>query len=171
MSSLIAVARSDSRRWWYHRELRQQGKVTTARERAHSSTRTLLQNIRDAKQHGGFLTKGRGGYSFFYTTLHSHTEGCHPGSVDLAIRCGIPMIDTTTIPDERIVSFAFNLPLVSLDPKRWEQDLSTLTSWSYVSPALKIALARAWDATITNDPGHPLPEGLPAAMLPPDLNG
>jgi hypothetical protein len=163
--ALLTAARMDARRWWYHQDLRKQGKTQEARTREHETTRRNVYEIRKAQRYGGLLKVGRYGASFFYAP-DVHVSGCHPGIIELATLCGIPVVDSRTVPEEWLVRFAFSMPTLELNPKYQDPDYSW-GSASRVTPALYIALAREWGATITNDPGSPLPAGLPECFLPP----
>jgi hypothetical protein len=91
-----------ARRWWYHRRLRERGQKAEARQRERRSVREHVRCIREAT----VLHIGCGVW-----TLHRHGWAWLQGYggldnlvVQAALCAGIPAFDTTTVPDDRLIT-------------------------------------------------------------------
>jgi hypothetical protein len=102
--NIYGILDASARAWWYHRQLREQGRADEARSRERASTRERVSSLKQARANGGFVTIGRGGW-----TLHIAPNHKLQGIGDLsdpipqcALRLGLPILDSTTIPDDKI---------------------------------------------------------------------
>lgn len=141
---LSDLLEKNAKDWWYHKELRRQGKVEEAQKRERMSTRSILKDLKDAKANDGWCSVGRGGW-----TLHPRSgvtvsnyvgmDSCYPRA---CIMMGIPVIDSTTIPDSEI-SQSILFPMAAINP-----DLPPWGSCSYAPVAVVAALYAAIGATL-----------------------
>ena len=102
--TIYGILDASARLWWYHRQLRESGRVAEARQCERASIRDHARDLRKAQLNGGFVTIGRGGW-----TLHMERRHTLKGYGDLsdpipqcARLLGLPIVDSTTIPDERL---------------------------------------------------------------------
>ena len=98
----VAVLRllfQDARSWWYHRCLREQGRVAEARRR---ERRTVCRHV-DALRQATMLHVGPGGWTLYRD--RGRLQG-HGGMEDLfvqaALAAGVPVIDPTEAADGTI---------------------------------------------------------------------
>lgn len=109
-----------ARSWWYNRQLRERGQIAEARKRERASIRDKARDLKQARANGGFVTVGRGGW-----TLHidrSHTLKGYGDLSDVIPQCalllGLPVVDSTTIPDEKIhLTLALPFAQVGASPR------------------------------------------------------
>lgn len=119
-ATVLRALRSDARNWWsYANNPEMQAKAVRENVRA----------LREAKDAGGYLSIGRGD-----TVIHSQQRdpetgrvrstsrrSCHPGMAAAARRI-LPWIDSTTVPDDKIVHVAIRLPMIEPDWRATEPD-------------------------------------------------
>jgi hypothetical protein len=117
MTTLYGILDADARNWWYHRDLRKAGKTGEARRRERESIRSSLRSLRQARENGGWISVGRGGYTLHYSDCGKVQGygGANAPTVRAARHIGLPFVDTTTIPDDLIVS-TMSLPMPKADP-------------------------------------------------------
>ena len=147
------VLDTDARRWWYHRRLRDDGSTAEARRRERASIREQVRRLRTTLANGGYLHVGRGGWSLHVSDA-SRLEG-HGGIGDAipqaCLLVGIPVLDTTTVPDENLLPL-LRLPMIGIqrcDPEPW-------SSTSFAPFARVVPRYVALGATLHLPPGHPL---------------
>ena len=114
--TVYSLLDADARNWWANKRDRERGDVAGARQRERESIRNSIQALREARE-GGYLTIGRGGH-----TLHRYdnrsgsasTQGYEQNLEGTTGKCclllGIPIIDSTTIPDS-IIAQTCSLPM------------------------------------------------------------
>ena len=105
-TQLYGILNGDAKAWWYHAKLRRDGNVIEARRRERQSILDKVGSLREAITNGGFLSIGRGGWSL-NMSRHHRLSG-YESDIDFPIAqacilLGIPILDSTTIPDERIL--------------------------------------------------------------------
>jgi hypothetical protein len=121
--SIYRILDESARSWWYHRDLRKAGNTREARKRERFSIRGHVRDLRRARDDGGYLSVGRGGWSLHYPngTL-SHYGGLDEPIPRCALALGIPVVDTTTIPDSKVYE-TITIPLAAIgrepDPAPW----------------------------------------------------
>ena len=101
-------------------QLRRQGREREARTKERESIRRNARHLRDALACGGFATVGRGGWSLRTSetaTLQGYGGTDYP-VIAAAIRVGIPVIDTRTIPEDRIAAHALRGPMPGIRESR-----------------------------------------------------
>ena len=121
---------------------------------------------------GGYVSRGRGGYSAHYEDIserrtgegytsrsYSNLSGCCSALWDQAVAAGVPCRDTTTIPDDRICdTIGFPVPVIDtfdrLEHRAIDADWSGAGSMSYCDARLYAVLAWTLGATLA---GQPLP--------------
>ena len=105
-TQLYGILNGDAKAWWYHAKLRRDGNVIEARRRERQSILDKVASLREALDNGGFLSIGRGGWSLNMSRHHRLIGYDTSVSFPIARAClllGIPILDSTTIPDERIL--------------------------------------------------------------------
>ena len=112
-TQLYSILNDDAKAWWYHIKLRGDGDVVEARRRERQSILDKVASLREALDNGGFLSIGRGGWSL-NMSRHHRLSG-YESDIDFPIAqacilLGIPILDSTTIPDERILE-TIHLPM------------------------------------------------------------
>lgn len=144
-TTLLRSIRAETKAWWYHRQLREQGQITEALKREHESMRRELETIRTAL----LATIGRGG-STIYLSNGSRITASWPIPVIDHLAC--PIVDLRTIPDDKIVQFAVRGPMV--DPTRTKDEGTGAFDW--VTTKTYIRLAHTAGAEVRNVL-HPTP--------------
>jgi hypothetical protein len=111
---LYRILDEDARRWWYHKELRRRGAVAEARRRERASIRHSLDTLREALA-GGYLAIGRGGWTLHVSDNRrvEHYGGITAPTPRACLLLGIPVLDSTTVPDDRLVDL-IRLPMVGI---------------------------------------------------------
>mgnify|MGYP001385164972 CR=1 FL=1 len=152
MPYLYRMLDAEARRWWWHAELRRQGKAEEARRMERQSIRTRLGWLRQA----WLVVVGRPGN----VTLHlepsergwGHVEGLEPQqTLDLVARYrpDVPIVDVRHCPDEaaliRLVIRGPMLAMLKADPP---QPDGTWHSFNYVPPEVYLALYEAIGARV-----------------------
>ena len=122
-AKLYRILNWDARRWWYHVELRRQGQFAEARRRERRSIRNTLADLREALKGGGYLAIGRGGWTLYISDNRrvEHYGGIAEPTPQACLHLGIPILDSTTIPDDRLVDL-IRLPMVGIqrrDARPW----------------------------------------------------
>lgn len=111
--NLFRAIRSDARRWWFHDQLRRQGRHQEARQREHASCQGNVATLREAQANGGFVTIGLHGEATLYVGGECDTRisGLHPGLKWAALQL-LPSrrFDLATVPDA--VQAAIKGPMV-----------------------------------------------------------
>ena len=105
-TQLYGILNDDAKAWWYHVKLRGDGDVIEARRRERRSILDKVSSLREALDNGGFLSIGRGGWSLNMSRHHRLSGYDRDVNFPIAQACmllGIPILDSTTIPDERIL--------------------------------------------------------------------
>ena len=118
-SWLYAALDSEARRWWYHRQLRDQGQTAEARDRERQSIRRALKTWRSVLAvEGGHVSVGLGGHTVHYAegaTLSGYDNMQTPnGDPQIAVRLGVPVIDTTTTRRGEAMASAWKSPMVAV---------------------------------------------------------
>lgn len=102
--TIYAILNASARSWWYHRQLREQGRVAEARQRERASIRDHARDLKEARRNGGFVTMGRGGWTLYIErnyALKGYGDISDP-IPQCALLLSLPVVDSTTIPDEKI---------------------------------------------------------------------
>ena len=115
--NLYTLLNNDAKRWWYHRQLREQGQAAEARKRERDSIREHIKVLKTAV----FATVGRGGWSIYYVWDYTHSKDhlsklCGYGDtsepmIQACIMLDIPVCNSITISDDNIYeTIRFPLP-------------------------------------------------------------
>jgi len=120
-TQLYSILNDRARRWWYHRHLRKAGRREEARRRERAQIQDNIRRLRAALERGGFLINAWGGWTLHYgerQRLQSWRPGLDDAIPQACLLLGIPVIDLTTIPEDRI-NEVFKLPSPDLlyDPE------------------------------------------------------
>ena len=120
-TQLYSILNDRAKRWWYHRKLRKQGQIEEARRRERAQIRDDVRRLRASLERGGFLINAWGGWTLHYgerKRLQSQRPGLDNPIPQACLLLGIPVIDLTTIPEDRI-NEVFKLPSPDLlyDPE------------------------------------------------------
>jgi len=132
-TQLYSILNRKAKSWWYHRKLREQGRVREARERERHSIKENVRILRLAIKHKGFLICGRGGWTLYYgpwNRLESRGGTLEDAIPQACLLLGIPILDTTTIPDRLLVeAIRLPTPRVGIDPTHdaadWAEDYAS----------------------------------------------
>lgn len=57
-SSVYRILNNEAKNWWWHRDLRKQGKSKEARQLERKSILRSIETLRDVLNHGGYLSLG-----------------------------------------------------------------------------------------------------------------
>ncbi|MFW6083741.1 MAG: hypothetical protein ACODAA_00835 [Gemmatimonadota bacterium] len=144
--TLYSILDRQARSWWYHRQLRDEGNEREARKRERRSIRSTLDSLRQALDNDGALTIGRYGATLHYSE-GGRVQGLHRGTIEAARHLGIPIIDSRTVPDERLVDYAYQTPMYR--PGATDPD-GDPGPFDYVSLPTYVRIARSYGATIEN---------------------
>ena len=120
-TQLYGILNTSAKNWWYHALLRKRGEVQEAREREREAILDGLRVLRAALKNGGFFINAWGGWTLRYAGRKRLTSSCPGLDTPICQAClllGIPVIDLTTIPKDRIKE-VFKLPSPDLlyDPE------------------------------------------------------
>lgn len=120
MPSIYSILNTRARAWWYHRRLRGQGQAAEARRRERASIRERARDLKEAQRNGGFVTIGRGGWTL--RIERNHTLQGYGDMTDAIPQCarrlGLPIVDSTTIPDELIArTIVLPMPQIGAPPR------------------------------------------------------
>ncbi len=138
-TTIYGILDQAARAWWYHRQLRAQGRADEARRRERESIHARVSSLNQARANGGFVTMGRGGW-----TLHIERNHKLQGYGDLsdpvpqcAWLLGLPVLDSTTIPDEKIhLTIPLPFPQVGAIPRAeygsFDAAPIEVVAWMYV---------------------------------------
>jgi len=116
---LYPILNADAKAWWYHRKLRDEGKIDEARRRERQSIRRHVKTLRDTIENKGWLTIAHSGQEWtLQTGPRSKVKGY--GGLDSYMgKCcmllEIPVVDMTTVPEERLIEIV-NCPIPHLGP-------------------------------------------------------
>lgn len=127
MSTIYSILDRDARRWWYNADLRRAGMVKEARNRERDSIKRNAQTLRKALR-GGWLSIGRGGWTLHYEkgARLSHYGGLDEPIPQCCLLLHIPIIDTTTIPDDRITE-TIRFPMAAFEGECDEPPYNSLS--------------------------------------------
>lgn len=159
--TLYALLNRHAKAWWYHAELRATGHRIEARKRERDSIRSDINLLRAVLAvPGGHCGLGRGGASL-YAKDRTLSGGANDYYREVARLLGIPLIDSTTVPDKAIwetVSF----PMVAVgrapDPGPWH-------GFSYAPLDYVAGLYLALGATVENLKIDPVTANRDLALL------
>lgn len=148
--SIYEILDESTQSWWYHRQLREQGKHQEARR---CERRAILDNVRvlrECLENGGYATNSRHAWSIHYSEWGTLSH-CYPGLDQPMMRCclrlGIPVCDFTTIPESATIEL-IRLPMPSLHPD--PEPESGYGSMSYAPVSHVFGLYQELGATIYN---------------------
>ena len=102
---LYSILNDRAKRWWYHRHLREAGRAEEARRQERAQIRDDVRRLRASLECGGFLINAWGGWTLHYgerQRLQSSRPGLDAPIPQACLLLGIPVIDLTTIPADRI---------------------------------------------------------------------
>lgn len=142
--SLYADLNADAKAWWYHKDLRKAGNHKEARKRERNSILSSVQHLRSVK----LMVIGRGGWTL-HLGPHDTVSGYGNGFpyVDYCKCKGIPVINSLSVPEDKIYSVAFRAPLFAIgrapDPEPWNG--LSYAPISYVAKLYKDAGAEVWN--------------------------
>ncbi len=129
--TVLRLLFKDARSWWYHRKLRQQGRVAEARRRERKCVQKHALDLDRAT----VLHIGRGGWTLYRNK--GRLKGCgdvEDAFVQAAIRAGVPVFDTTTVPMGRLGSLLRG-PLPAEEPLVALEHARSLGARTYNAPA------------------------------------
>lgn len=113
MQTLYALLNDEAKRWWYYRQLREQGNVAEARRKERESIRSTIKTIREAQKYpAAYMSWGAYGMTFHYSRNSRLSGGDPKFYAEICRRFGIPVIDTRSIPVERITE-TISIPMIS----------------------------------------------------------
>jgi len=99
--------------WWYHMELRENGKHIEARTKERFSIKSSLATIRRAV----LMTIGHGGWTVHYEDANTRVSGCRlegygEGEPYASILkgLGVPVVDMRQIPHEKLIDLVISGP-------------------------------------------------------------
>lgn len=121
-NTVLRELRASAKEWWYHVELRKQGRLEEARERERGSMRSTLQEIRATLANDGWLSIGRGGATLHYSP-NAHVEGLHPHHVRACIAAGIPTLDSTAMDIKDVYELSVRGPMAGFADSAFGPDL------------------------------------------------
>ena len=104
-TQLYSILNTSAKNWWYHSLLRKRGEVQEARQREHEAILDDIRVLRAALKNGGFFVNAWGGWTLRYGKRKRLTSSCTGLDTPICQAClllGIPVIDLTTIPEDRI---------------------------------------------------------------------
>ncbi len=104
-TKLYAILNTNAKNWWYHAQLRRDGKHEEARRQERAQIRDDIARLRAALEHGGFLINSWGDWTLHYgkrQRLQSWRSGLDGPIPQACLLLGIPVLDLTTIPEDRI---------------------------------------------------------------------
>ena len=106
----------DAKGWWHYKNLRNAGKSQEAEELENADVRSNYNFLLIVKKSNGWATIGRGGWCI-YENRHHYMSGYEKRIKDSAmlqacIILGIPICDSTMIPDDKIIG-VMKFPLAS----------------------------------------------------------
>ncbi len=143
MATLYGLLDGAARNWWYHAELRRNGKADEARKLERKSIRDHARMWREARDNGGFLHLGRGGFTLHYSENArlqgydcDHEKAC-------AVIVGVTVIDTRAMP-LNAAARTLRFPMATMgkpDPEPWH-------SMSYAPVAAVAAMYQAAGAAV-----------------------
>jgi len=115
LRSIYEMLNEKAKAWWHYADLRRAGKTEEAQRHEARSLRGDFRTLAQAlASKGAHLRIGRGGFTFLYAdgcTVSGYDEG---KEYQKACRLlGIPVVDTRTVPNERLQSM-FKLPMVAV---------------------------------------------------------
>ena len=102
-TKLYGILNARTKRWWYHRRLREQGRGEEARRRESAQIRDDVKRLRTTLECGGFLINSWGGWTLHYgkrQRLQSSRSGLEGPIPQACLLLGIPVLDLTTIPED-----------------------------------------------------------------------
>ncbi len=118
MPTVYAILNQQARRWWYHASLREQGRSQEARLRERQYIRETARSLRETLRNGGYLSIGRGGTTLRCSDAHRVECQWYDAAYHaLARRLHIPIVDTRSVPDDRIVKVAVSWPMACVDAR------------------------------------------------------
>ena len=114
--SVYGYLNESAKAWWHHRRLRKWGKIAEARREERRSIRDNARMLRETIKNQGYLSFGRGGWCLHighWRTLRGYVPE-QSGTCQAAKHLRIPIIDSRTIPEDRVLEM-IRLPMVGLE--------------------------------------------------------
>lgn len=154
--SLYSLLNADTKAWWYHKKLRDQGNHTEARSRERQSILSSVETVRNAY----FFSVGPYGHSIYSRTMRKYGGTCSStlqgyggvkdATIQACIRMGVPGVDITRLQDKHgYVRDVLGCPIVS-DTKDEPREDGTYGSCSYAPREAIIEYWRSRGADIYN---------------------
>ena len=124
------------------------------RKSASSATREYAEYIaRALATEGGHLSIGRGGATLYFE--HGWLSGCHEERIKAeAIAAGLPVIDSRSVPFDRVWDLAVRGPMVAVDEP---PSPPPYKAFAYAPLAVVLEAYRAAGAEVFNVPAVPAP--------------
>jgi len=148
--SVYKILDGAARAWRYPRQLHEQGKDDEARAVERQSILSRVQLLRQCLENKGFTMVGRGGTTVYYKgrgRLEICSSDVNRPIVQCCIRLGIPVCDSTTIPDDQIIEVVgFPMAVTNPDP----EPENGYNSFSYAPVDYVFRLYRELGATVYN---------------------
>lgn len=144
-TSIYALLNQDTKRWWYHAQLREQGNHEEARRRERQSILSSVETIRNAY----FFSVGAHGWTIYGREIEKYGGKCssklqgyggiESADIQAAIRMGVPGYDNSHLEfTEGFVKKVYRAPLVS-DTKDEPHEDGTYGSMSYAPATYLLA--------------------------------
>lgn len=149
--TILGLLRDESRLWWAHNDWRAVNKAV----------RRDVEVFRALRDNGGCVTVGRGGCTAYFQPNarregYDDITGCTP---TVARKLGVLVVDTTTIPADRLVHWAVCSPMPDFETSRFGtaqgQPFGSLDSLTFQAWA---RLAATFGATVYNGIAGALPD-------------
>jgi len=120
-ATVLRELRASASEWWYHTDLRKQGRIEEARQLERASMRSTLGEIRATLANDGWLSIGRGGATLHYSP-NAHVEGLHPHHIRACIAAGIPTLDSTAMDIKDVYELSVRGPMPSFTDEPFGTD-------------------------------------------------
>ena len=148
--SIYKILDDSARSWWYHRQLREQGKHQEARRCERRAILDKVRVLRECLENSGYAMNSRHGWRIHYKEW-ANLSHCYPGLDQPMMRCclklGIPVCDTTTVPESNVIDI-IRLPMASPNPD--PEPESGYGSMSFAPVSYVFGLYQKLGATIYN---------------------
>ncbi len=116
MTSAYTLINTDTKKWWYHQQLREQGAHEEARKRERENIKSTIRTFREAQKYSvAHMFVGKGGMSFHYSPNSRISGGNIPFYIAMCHKFDIPVIDTRHLSIEKSLE-TIKIPMISDTP-------------------------------------------------------